>query len=103
MRYTLVKYTVRPEKVGELKAAMREFMSEVRKHEPKTLFLVFRADDGETFYHLMRFENEAARRKHNQSKYNTHFVRKLYPNCVGRPQITELRLVESSKKQWQLT
>ncbi len=102
MRYTLVKYTVRPEKVGEVKGAMREFIAEVSKNEPKTLFLVFRAADGNTFYHLMRFENESARRKHNQSKYNAHFVKKLYPNCVGRPQVTELRMIESTKKQWQL-
>lgn len=103
MRYTLVKYTVRPEKVGELKAAMREFIAAVRKNEPKTLFLIFRAEDGNTFYHLMRFEDEVARRQHNQSKYNAYFVKKLYPNCTSRPQVTELRLVESSKRQWRVS
>lgn len=82
---------------------MREFIAAVREHEPKTLFLIFRAEDGNTFYHLMRFENEGARRKHNQSKYNAHFVKKLYPHCIGKPQFSELRLLESTKKQWQLS
>ncbi|MDW7980999.1 MAG: antibiotic biosynthesis monooxygenase [Verrucomicrobiales bacterium] len=102
MRYVLVKYTVRPEKVGAVKAAIREFGAEIAKREPKTLLLAFRADDGQSFYHLMRFENEAAQRRHNQSKHNAQFVKKVYPNCTGKPQVAELRVVEATKKQWRV-
>ena len=103
MKYTLAKYAVQPEKVREIKHAMHEFMAEIRKHEPKTLYLIFRGEDKATFYHLMRFENEAARLRHNQSKYNTHFVKKLYPHCVGHPAFSEVCLYDTSKKQWPLT
>lgn len=103
MKYTLAKYAVRPEKLREVKQALREFVAEIRGHEPKTLYLIFRGEDKTTFYHLMRFENEAARLKHNQSRYNAHFVKKLYPHCVGRPEFTEMCLHDASKKQWALT
>jgi quinol monooxygenase YgiN len=102
MKYTLAKYTVRPEKIREVKQAISEFLGEIRQHEPRTLYLVYRGEDSATFYHLMCFENEAAERRHEQSAYNSRFVKKVYPNCVGRPEFTDLSLFSASRKQWVL-
>src|SRR5437870_3359559 len=102
MKYTLARYTVRPEKVKEVKRALAEFIAEVRKHEPRTLYLVFRENGQHTFVHWMSFESEAAERRHSQSRYNDHFVKKILPNCVGKPTFTEFRLFGASRKHWPL-
>ena len=102
MKYTMARYTVRPETVKEVKKAIAEFIAEVRKNEPRTLFLVFREDGRHTFVHWMSFENEAAERRHAQSRYNDRFVKKLLACAVGRPSFSEFRLFAASKKQWPL-
>ena len=103
MTCTMATYKVRPDKVKEVKKAVHEFISEGRKHEPRTLYLVFRKEDEHTFVHWMSFENEAAERRHSQSKYNDRFVRKLLANCVGKPALGEFRLLAASRKHWALT
>ena len=102
MKYTMAKYTVRPEKVKEVRRAIAEFVAEVRKHEPRTLYLVFRENGQHTFVHWMAFENEAAERRHSQSRYNDRFVKKLLLNCAGKPAFTDFRLFASSRKHWPL-
>jgi quinol monooxygenase YgiN len=102
MKYTLARYTVRPEKVREVKRAIAEFVSELRLHEPRTLYLVFREENAHSFAHWMSFENDAAERRHSQSKYNQHFVRKLMESCVGKPTFTVFDLFSSSRKHWPL-
>jgi quinol monooxygenase YgiN len=102
MKYTMARYTVRPEKVKEVKKAIAEFISEIRKHEPRTLYVVFRENEQHTFVHWMAFENEAAERRHSQSHYNVQFVKKLLPSCVGKAVFTEHQLFATSRKQWVL-
>ena len=63
--------------VKAVKKALSEFIGEVRKHEPRTLYLIFREDGQHTFVHWMWFENEAAERRHSQSRYNDRFAKKL--------------------------
>ncbi len=99
MKYTMAKYTVRPEKLREVKKAVAEFVGAVRKHEPRTLYLVFRENGHPVFIHWMWFENEAAERRHAQSRYNARFVKRLLPNCVGKAAFKEFRLLAASKKQ----
>src|SRR2546423_4181004 len=103
MKYTMAKYTVRPEAVKAVKKAIAEFIAEVRKNEPRTLFLVFREEGQHTFLHWMSFENEAAERRHAQSKYNGHFVKKLVACGAGKPGFSEFRLLAASKNQWPLS
>jgi quinol monooxygenase YgiN len=100
MSYTLAKYSVKPEKLKDVKRALREFVAEMKAHEPRTFYLVFRENSTPTFYHLMSFENEAAERKHAQSHYVERFVKKIYPHCLSRPTFAELKTFVSTKKQW---
>lgn len=102
MKFTMARYTVKPEKLKEVKKAIAEVTGEIRRHEPRTLYLVFREESATSFIHLMSFENEAAERKHSQSRYVDRFVKKLYPSCVGKPVFTEFDLLASTKKQWVL-
>ena len=103
MTYTMATYKVRPDKIKEVKKAIHEFVAEVRKHEPRTVYLAFREEGQHTFVHWMSFESEAAERRHSQSKYNNRFVKKLLPICVGKPALSEFRLLAASRKHWALT
>jgi len=100
MKYTLSRFTVRQESIKEVKRALAELVSEVRRNEPRTLYLVFREESKSTFFTLVSFENEAAWRRHAQSRYVDRFVKKLLPACEGKPLFLDLGLFASSKKQW---
>lgn len=102
MKYTMARYTVRPEKIKTVKQAIAEFVAEVRRHEPRTLYLVFREPGQHSFVHWMSFEDDAAERRHAQSRYNDRFVKKLFPNCVGKAVFSDFRLLAASRKHWPL-
>lgn len=102
MKYTLSSFTVKQENVKPAKRALAELVAEIRQHEPRTLYLVFREDASPTFFTLMAFEDEAAERRHAQSRYVAHFAKKLLPLCDGKPYFTELSYFSGSKKQWLL-
>ena len=98
----MARYTVKQEKLKVVKKAIAEVVAQIRQHEPRTLYLVFREESTSTFVHLMSFENDAAERRHAQSRYIDHFVKKLYPNCLGKPTFAEFDLLGTTKKQWVL-
>jgi len=102
MKYTLSSFTVKQENVKPAKRALSELVSEIRQHEPRTLYLVFREDGSSTFFTLMGFEDETAERRHAQSRHVAHFAKKLLPLCDGKPYFTELSYFAGSKKQWLL-
>ena len=102
MKYTMAKYTVRPETVNEVKKAIAEFVAEVREHEPRTLCVVFREEGQHSFVHWMLFQDQAAEHRHGQARYNQRFAQKLMPNFVGKPSFSEFRLFAATKKQWVL-
>ena len=100
MIYTMAQYTVKPEAAKAVKRAIAEFVNEVRKHEPRTLYVVFREESQHTFVHWMEFENETAERRHAQAQYTKHFAHKLAPTFVGKAAFREFRLLATTKKQW---
>ena len=102
MKYTLARFTVKPEYLKGTRLALAELIVEVRKNQPRTLYTVFRTDTPETFVALMGFENEAAEKRHSQSKYIAEFARKILPWCDGKPLFRELAIFGSSLKQWLL-
>ena len=102
MKYTLARFTVKPEHLKDTRLALAELIVEVRKNQPRTLYTVFRTDTPETFVALMGFENEAAEKRHSQSKYIAEFARKILPCCDGKPLYRELAIFGSTRKQWLL-
>lgn len=100
MKYTLASFTVKQEQLKPAKRALAELVAAIREHEPRTLFLVFREDSSATFFTVMSFENEAAERRHSQSRYVAQFARKLLPWCEGKPRFTEMSFFAGSRKQW---
>src|SRR6266540_3001495 len=102
MKNTLSSFTVKQENVKPAKRALAELVAEIRQNEPRTLYLVFREDGSSTFFTLMAFEDEAAERRHAQSRHVAHFAKKLLPLCDGKPYFTEMSYFVGSKKQWLL-
>jgi len=102
MNYTLSSFTVKQEQVKPAKRALAELVAAVREHEPRTLYLVFRQGSSSTFFTLMSFEDEAAERRHAQSRHVSHFAKKVLPLCEGKPSFIELDYFAGSKKQWLL-
>jgi quinol monooxygenase YgiN len=102
MSYTLCSFTVKPEKIREVKRALAELVGQIRREEPRTFYLVFREAGKPVFFALIAFENEAARRRHAQSRHLDHFVKKLLPSCEGKPRFTDLDQFATSKRQWVL-
>ena len=102
MKYTLARFTVKPEHLQDTRLALAGLMAGVRQHQPRTLYTVFLTDMPGTFVALMGFENEAAEKRHSQSKYIAEFARKILPWCDGKPLFRELALFGSSLKQWLL-
>jgi len=102
MKYTVAKYTVKPEAVKAVKRALAEFVAEARKHEPPTLYVVFREEGQHTFIHWMWFENEAAERRHAQARYSQRLAHKLLPTFVSKASFSEYRLFATTRKQWLL-
>lgn len=102
MNYTISNFTVNQEHVKPAKRALAELVAAIRENEPKTLYLVFREEGLPAFFTLMSFENEAAERRHAQSRYVAQFAKKLLPLCDGKPRFTELAYFAGSRKQWAL-
>jgi quinol monooxygenase YgiN len=102
MKYTLSRFAVKQEKIKEAKRALSELADEVHRHEPRTFYMVFREESQNVFFTLVSFENEAAWRRHAQSRYVHRFARKLLPICEGKPAFFEVNSVAWSRKHWVL-
>ena len=102
MKYTLSRFTVKQEKIKEVKRALAELVQETHRSEPRTLYVVFREEGKSTFFTLISFENEAAWRRHARSRYVDRFVKKLLPVCEGKPLFLDLKFFVSTRKQWVL-
>ena len=93
---------VRERLSGVLTIELRQFVDERGFFVERFNESRFREEGLPTFFTLMSFENEAAERRHAQSRYVAHFARKLLPMCDGKPRFTELAYFAGTRKQWTL-
>lgn len=100
MKYTLSSFTVSQEHLKKAKRALAELVAAVRRHEPGTLYQVFREEDSPAFFCLMAFADESAERNHAQARYVAQFARKILPLCEGKPYFTDLGFFAGSQRQW---
>ena len=99
MIHMLVSFKVKEDSIEAAKAAITEFVTEVKKNEKGTiLYSSYNAKGDETnFFHVMTFTGDAAEQIHKSSPYVKTFVQKLYPLCEIEPQFTRLNPVASIK------
>ena len=96
----IVTYEVRADAVGDVRAAIAEFISGIREreHEPETVaYHAYQYLDAETqFVHTMTFASAEARDFHTGSPHVKRFVEVLYPLCVEPPMFRDIVTVSSS-------
>ena len=98
MKHTMVRYTVRKERLEQVRKALGEFVDSVRMQEPYTFYDAFQ--DGErSFVHLMAFRDEKSETLHNSADYTNRFLDLLYSSCEAEPESSGLSLVRSSRQE----
>lgn len=100
MKYTLSTFTVGKENLKSAQRALAELVAALRRHEPGTLYLVFRDQDEPAFRCMMAFPDEAAERAHASSPHVTRFARKMQGLCQGRPSFVDLGHFMGTHADW---
>jgi len=96
--HQLARYEVRPDALGEVLAAIREFVAYVRAHEPGTLrYDVWQEDDEPTrFVRSFIFRDAEAHQVHSDSTAVKKFAAALYPNCLAPVEFIDYGSVASN-------
>lgn len=102
MKYTLSTFTVGEENLKTAQRALAELVAALRRHEPETLYLVFREEDAPAFRCVMAFPDEAAERAHATSPYVVRFARKMQGLCQGSPSFVDLGYFMGTHTQWSM-
>jgi quinol monooxygenase YgiN len=95
--YALVFFEVKKGKVGGAKAAIKEFISQIRRKEPGTLFYssLQESERPGKFAHFMIFTDRRPHEHHRNTSYLEGFVKKLYPLCMKEPEAVFLKEFDS--------
>jgi quinol monooxygenase YgiN len=86
----LVRYRIRPEETEVVESAIRQFVSAIAEHEPRTKYATYRTASGTSYAHVMSFPDAAAEEKHRNAPYTTAFVDVVYARCNAGPTVTDL-------------
>jgi quinol monooxygenase YgiN len=94
----LARYQVRPESVRRVLAAINEFVTYVRTHEPGTLrYDVWQEQNDPTrFVHIFVFRDESAHHVHSSSREVEKFSSILYPECLAPVEFIDYQFVVSN-------
>jgi len=88
----MVRFEVQEGKLDEAKAAIQEFVLNIRQKEEKTLYYSSYQENENLlrFVHFMIFADSDSHQHHRNTEYVRNFVNKLYPICIKEPQPTFL-------------
>jgi quinol monooxygenase YgiN len=94
----LARYQVRPESVGRVLAAIREFVAYIRAHEPGTLRYDVWQEPGDPtrFVHIFTFRDAEAHHFHSSSPEVEKFSSILYPECLAPVEFIDYQFVDSN-------
>ncbi|MBM7572719.1 putative quinol monooxygenase [Aquibacillus albus] len=89
----IAEYTVKPKSVEDVEKIVKEFVLQVKKNEPETIYKSYRRENGTSFIHFMEFPDQEAVERHQKADYTAKLVEGLYPNCTEPPKFTDLELI----------
>jgi quinol monooxygenase YgiN len=94
----MARFRVKREAVRQCTAAIREFVTYVKAHEPGTRLYISLQDprDRTRFLHVMVFKNAAAERQHHASAAAKKLTNLIYPQAIELPEFVDLRLITST-------
>jgi quinol monooxygenase YgiN len=96
--HELARYEVRPEALGEVIAAIHEFVAHVRANEAGSLrYEVWQEQEHPTrFVHIFVWRDEEANRIHGESAAVKKFAGTLYPKCLAPVEFVTYKQVDAN-------
>lgn len=94
MRRVMIRYEVKPDRVAENEALVRDVYDELRRTAPAGLrYATFRLEDGVSFVHLA--ETEDGRNPLSDVEAFARFQEGIADRCARQPVVTQLHEVGS--------
>lgn len=90
----MVSYKLRKGKEKIIISAIKEFVDNVHKFEPETIYTAHREIESDRFVHFMKFPDTEAKQKHAKADYTERFVKTLFQNCREEPKFSTLKIIE---------
>ena len=93
--YMTAQYQVHPSQTEKVKASIRPLVEHVKSHEPLTTIYIAQQQilDPSKFMHILRFEDEAALKVHQNSPASAKFVQTVYPQTLKPIEFMEYNLI----------
>ena len=93
--YITAQYQVHPSQTKKVKASIRPLVEHVKSHEPLTTIYIAQQQilDPSKFMHILRFEDEAALKVHQNSPASAQFVKTVYPQTLKPIEFMEYNLI----------
>ncbi len=89
------EYSVRKDKLDEIKKAISEFVKAIKENESLTFYEAYQIDNSDNFVHIMSFQDKKSEEKHKNADYTIKFVSILYPNCIQKPIFTKITKINN--------
>ena len=93
--YMTAQYQVHPSQTERVKASIRPLVEHVKSHEPLTTIYIAQQPilDPSKFMHVLRFEEEAALKVHQNSPSSAKFEQTVYPQTLKPIEFMEYNLI----------
>ena len=93
--YMTARYQVHSHKIKQIKDDIRQLVTHVKTHEPLTTIYIAQQEilNPSKFMHILRFEDEAALKTHQNSPASARFVKQTYPEALQPFEFCEYNLI----------
>jgi hypothetical protein len=96
MRRLIIRYKVKPDRVGENEKLVRAVYDELHQARPAGFrYATFRLDDGQTFVHIASHENDEGSNPLSGIAAFGRFSDGIAGRCEEPPQVTEMHEIGS--------
>ncbi len=78
MRTKIARYKIPASKTERFETVLESLLEEIAKHEPETIYEVYRVKNDAAYLHIIKFPDAVAEEKHKRAIYTAEFIKKLY-------------------------
>ena len=95
----LIQFRIKPDRVDEHRAAVREFVRHIRElHDAKIEYTSYELPDGVSFYNITTFADEEAEKELELYAFFDEYVSGVEERCEEEPTVTPLNRVASTRE-----
>ena len=99
MIHKLVKFKAKKENIEEVIRLIENFLDKILENEPDTVYYEsIQEEDQISFIHVITFNNDEARKKHESTSYVKEFIGNLYPLLEAEPTFSDYKVIRSIKR-----